>query len=123
MKLLLGLPLIFLVIVAIILAVAFSFVYRIVKRVRKIMNGDYTDEEIERLSKKYHKDTQQYNFSKDYFKRSTSSSSSAGGYQADSQPRTAKTDQGFTIIDERAPQARRKIFDSNDGEYVDFKEE
>ena len=56
MKLLIGIPIIMLAVLAVVLLAVLFFVLRMVLKVRKYMRGDFTDEEVERLSKKYHRD-------------------------------------------------------------------
>lgn len=122
MKFLIGISLILLAFIAIILLVMFSFIIRFLLKVRKHMRGDFTDEEVERFSKKYHQQTNNYQFSKDYFKRREDPVDN----NAESRRRTTQaTAEGVTvtIIDDRQPDvAQRKIFDKDEGEYVDFKE-
>jgi len=124
MKFLIGIPLIFLAIAVIAFLVVFQFILRFWLKIRKHMRGEFTDEEVERLSKKYHKQGSYHNnFSRDYFKRRDDSNTNS--YRSSTtQSRTTHSDAGVTIIDDRDPDvASRKIFNKNEGEYVDFKEE
>ncbi|MBR4897407.1 MAG: DUF4834 family protein [Prevotella sp.] len=126
MKLLIGIPIIILALAAAVVMVVFYMMLRVWLRVRKYMRGDFTDEEVERLSKKYHRQENKHNFSQDYFKRSESRSRSSQQQTGNDfrQYRTTRTSEGVTIIDDRDPnQATRKIFDDGEGEYVDFQEE
>jgi PDZ domain-containing secreted protein len=122
MNILIGIPLVFLAILVIILLVVLQFVIRIWLKIRKHMRGDFTDEEVERLSRKYHKEADAYSFGRDYFKRSENTASN-DSYQSQ-QPRTSQTAAGVTIIDDRDPGiAKRKIFTEDEGEYVEYEEE
>lgn len=126
MKFLIGIPIIILALAAVVAMVVFYMMLRVWLKVRKYMKGDFTDEEVERLSKKYYKQENWHNFSKDYFKRSESSTRSSQQQTGNDfrQYRTTRTSEGVTIIDDRDPnQATRKIFNVGEGEYVDFQEE
>lgn len=126
MKLLIGIPIIMLAVLAVVLLAVLFFVLRMVLKVRKYMRGDFTDEEVERLSKKYHRDGG-YHFERDYFKRSErnyAQGNSAGNGTAQQQQRATQTAEGVTIIDGRnSAQSSRKIFGDDEGEYVEFEEE
>ena len=126
MKFLIGIPIIILALAAVVAMVVFYMMLRVWLKVRKYMKGDFTDEEVERLSKKYYKQENRHNFSKNYFKRSESSTRSSQQQTGNDfrQYRTTRTSEGVTIIDDRDPnQAKRKIFNEGEGEYVDFQEE
>lgn len=126
MKFLIGIPIIILALVAAVVMVVFYMMLLVWLRVRKYMRGDFTDEEVERLSKKYHRQENKHHFSQDYFKRSESNTRSSQQQTGNDfrQYRTTRTSEGVTIIDDRDPnQATRKIFDDSEGEYVDFQEE
>lgn len=123
MKFLLGIPILFLFLAGIVLLVVVSYVYRFWMKITKHIRGDFSDEEIERLSKKYYKQARTYNFDKDYFKRGEDESYQRS--QASAQQASTHTDaaSGVTIIDDRSPEvASRKIFNKDEGEYVDYKE-
>lgn len=88
--------------------------YRFIKRVA---NGEMTEEEFERLSKKNYrsKNSDGPKFDDDYFK------SANKGQQKDSN-RTFRTADGITITDQRNSHQSKKIFAQDEGEYIDFKE-
>ena len=124
MKLFIGIPLFLLAIVVGALLVVALFGLRLALKLRKYMRGDYSDEEVERLSKKFHRDNNDGKFAGDYFKRSERSYS-RNGYQQErqSQQRTTHTADGVTIVDNRhGERTQRKIFTEDEGEYVDFQE-
>ena len=127
MKFLIGIPIVFLLVSGLVLLVVASYLYRFWMRITKHIRGEFSDEEIERLSKKYQKQTQSYNFDKDYFKRRDGGSYTTGERTSGQKRQTTtQTSSGVsvTIIDDREPNvARRKIFNKDEGEYVDFKEE
>lgn len=97
------------------------------------------EEYFRRTSNKYYYKEEKAEFGKDYFKSSDGQSGQATGQAADGartrdnrQASTADTDtarrrttssEGVTIIDERQRQkAEKKIFEDNEGEYVEFEE-
>lgn len=107
--------------VAVVLLVVFSYVIRGWRLFRRTMRGDYTDEEVERMSNKYYREPDA-NFGADYFRTTNRPKGNAGGQRSRS-TKTTTTDEGVTIIDQRAPQERkRKIFTHDEGEYVEFEE-
>ena len=87
-----------------------------------------------RTSTKHYREEPKANFKKDYFKGEGTTEDrpktqqqrprQEAGRQEAANRRTVETDGGVTIIDDRGAQkqAERKIFDDNDGEYVDFVE-
>ena len=91
---------------------------------RRAASGDgMSDEEFQRMANKHYRSNSDDgpHFDEDYFK----GSSSAGGdrHQQRRQRRTTRTASGVTIFDDRDPNvAQRKIFNHDEGEYVDFKE-
>lgn len=124
MNFLIGIPLMLLAMLAAILLTVFVIALRFFLKMRKYMRGDFTDEEVERFSKKYHRDSDTFKFDRDYFKRSTGNAQSGSGQRDNSAQRgSAQRDSGVIIIDDRDPRvATRKIFTEGEGEYVDFKE-
>ena len=97
------------------------------------------EEYFRRTANKYYYKEEKAEFGKDYFKSSDEQSGQATGQATDGarardnrQASTADTDtarrrttssEGVTIIDERQRQkAEKKIFEDNEGEYVEFEE-
>ena len=87
-----------------------------------------------RTSTKYYREEQKPNFKKDYFKgaeeKPKTKVQQEQKQRQEQKPkqeattrRTMETDNGVTIIDDRAnQQTDRKIFNDSEGEYVDFVE-
>lgn len=88
--------------------------------VKRMFNGEMSEEEFERLSKKFskHNAFEGAHFDKDYFKGAQQSQK-----QQTTQKRTVKSDDGVTIVDHRTQeQTDKKIFAHDEGEYVDYTE-
>jgi Flp pilus assembly protein TadB len=116
---------IFIVIIAIVAAVllvAFYYLRKGYRFIRRVANGDITEEEFERLSKKHYKGRGDngINFDADYFKTTNKKQKQQGQQRTAS--RTFRTADGVTITDQRDPNQSKKIFAQDEGEYVDFKE-
>lgn len=112
-------------IVAAILLVALFYLRKGYRFIKRMTNGEMTDEEFERLSKKYYKrtDTNDLDFDDDYFKTTDKQQKQKKQSQQQTNSRTFRTADGITITDQRAPNRDKKIFAQDEGEYVDFKEE
>ena len=109
------------------------------KIVKKMASGEMTDEEFERLSKKFHKaGGTTFKFDNDYFKGASTTQQqyqqqarqnarngqgSQGGQSLKQERSSFKTKEGVTIVDERSSQNNKKIFAQDEGEYVEFTEE
>ena len=121
------------------LLVVFYYLRKGFKIVKKMASGEMTDEEFERLSKKFHKaGGTTFKFDNDYFKGASTTQQQyqkqarqnarnglgGQGDQSQKQERsTFKTKEGVTIVDERSSQNSKKIFAQDEGEYVEFTEE
>jgi hypothetical protein len=84
------------------------------------------EEYFRRTSTKNYRDDKP-KFKDDYFKSTTNKEQARQRQSGQGQPNTARkttTEDGVTIIDHRqeAPGTDRKIFDDNEGEYVEFEE-
>lgn len=122
MDILLGFFIGILVIGAIVILVVFYYLRKGFRFVKRMVRGEMTDEEFERLSKKHHRRNDGPSFDKDYFKGTNRQQSQQ--QQQSSQRRTTRTAEGFTIVDRRDPnKASKKIFAPDEGEYVEFTEE
>ena len=119
-----------LVFLAVVVLVVLNYLRRGVKKITKVVTGDYDDDEaFRRMADKHYRGKKgDPQFDKDYFKSKTGSTTSDGkqqrpGKQSAQQDtrRAASQPGGITIIDERAGQ--RKIFAEDEGEYVEFTEE
>ena len=115
------------------LLVVFYYLRKGFKIVKKMASGEMTDEEFERLSKKFHKaGGTTFKFDNDYFKGASTTQqqyqkqngrNSQGGQSLKQERSTFKTKEGVTIVDERSSQNSKKIFAQDEGEYVEFTEE
>lgn len=109
-----------LLIFTIAILVVFYYLRKGLRFVKRMVRGEMTDEEFERLSKKYYRRKDDPSFDKDYFKGTNRQQSQ----EQSSQHRTTRTAEGFTIVDRRDPnKASKKIFAPDEGEYVEFTEE
>ena len=108
---------IILIVVSIIVLIAVNFVLRLLRRLRKIANGDFeAEKEQERRSTSRHQS--QYAFRGGKKAGASQGSQGDGGYQQ------TYDAEGKVIIDNRRPTERnRKIISDNEGEYVEFTEE
>ncbi len=137
MKLIIGAVVFGLIIISIIVMVVINFTYRGVKKLREQTEDDYYRKEKEKELKEKHP------FDKDYFKSAAPKKSQATRpkkekprQQPTAQPTaepdfkketahsTTTTDSNgnVSIIDDRKANDKRKIFDDQDGEYVEFEE-
>lgn len=128
MKLFTAVILFLLLFVAVVGLVALYYIRKGILRFRQHLTGDYDEETFKRMSdKNYRGNGEGPKFDKDYFKGSgTRRKQESATYQQKNkqQPRQATTTaEGTTIIDERSMGNKRKIFEDNEGEYVDFVEE
>ena len=121
------------------LLVVFYYLRKGFKIVKKMASGEMTDEEFERLSKKFHEaGGTTFKFDNDYFKGASTTQQqyqqqarqnarngqgSQGGQSLKQERSTFKTKEGVTIVDERSSQNSKKIFAQDEGEYVEFTEE
>ena len=118
------------------LLVVFYYLRKGFKIVKKMASGEMTDEEFERLSKKFHKaGGTTFKFDNDYFKGASTTQqqyqkqarqnarNGQGGQSLKQERSTFKTKEGVTIVDERSSQNSKKIFAQDEGEYVEFTEE
>ena len=122
MEILIVVAIILVIAIAAALLVVFYYLRKGFKFVRRMANGEMTDEDFERLSKKFHKrGTNNVNFDSDYFK-GTGKQQQQGNAKKQTQRATFHTKEGVTIVDERTPQSNKKIFAQDEGEYVEFTE-
>ena len=121
------------------LLVVFYYLRKGFKIVKKMASGEMTDEEFERLSKKFHKaGGTTFKFDNDYFKGASTTQQqyqkqarqnarngqgSQDGQSLKQERSSFKTKEGVTIVDERSSQNSKKIFAQDEGEYVEFTEE
>ena len=105
-----------LIAIAIIVMLVINFTYRGVKKLRQEMEDNYYRNQKQKEQKERNP------FGDDYFK-SADSGSQHQSYQTHTKKTTTRkttTSSGVTIIDEREPD--KKIFNHDDGEYVEFEE-
>lgn len=130
MYILIGFIVLVLAVVAIVTLLVLHYMHQGLALFHKMFSGDFTDEEVERLSQKNYRPRDEQRFGDDYFKRSAgpaggqSWQQEQSGRQEQRRTKTAATTtpEGVTVIDERNAGRNRKIFQDNEGEYVDFSE-
>ena len=122
MEFFLALFIAFILIVAAVLLVALYYLRKGYRFIKRMTNGEMTEEEFERLSKRNYRrrDQDNFKFDKDYFK--TASGKQQKDREQQSVNRTFRTDEGITIVDQRTQGQSKKIFAQDEGEYVDFTE-
>ena len=106
------------------------FIWKVRRHMRQLhdaMKDNMNDEAFRRMADKnyyrhYHDDPPP--FADDYFKGDPDGSRKKQQKQQEQQRtrRTTRTAGGVTIIDDRDPNARKKIFAKDEGEYVDYVE-
>jgi len=116
-----------LIFIAIIALLVLRFLYKGFRNIR-----DVQEEMLNKGGKRYsrqeyikHQQEQRERnpFGNDYFKSSTSKKESSKSAKQNTTRRTTTTSSGVTIIDDReTDEKKKKIFDQNDGEYVEFEE-
>jgi len=122
MQLFIGIFLFGLIALAIIVLVIVNFAYKGIRQMREAAEETFARKQKQKEQKEKNP------FGEDYFKSSDSGSRSqrqyqqtgGGTQQTKNTARRTTTSSGVTIIDDRNED--RKIFDSNDGEYVEFEE-
>ena len=115
---------VFILIVAAVLLVALYYLRKGYCFIKRMTNGEMTEEEFERLSKKNYRrrDNEGFDFDADYFKTTDKKQKQKKQNQQQSSSRTFRTAEGITITDQRNSHRDKKIFAQDEGEYVDFKE-
>ena len=137
MKTIIGAIVFGLIIIAIIVMVVINFTYRGVKKLREQAQDNYYRKEKEKEQKEKHP------FGKDYFKSAAPKKQQTTKQnkpkaekpkvekpkeeahkqeEKETARRTMTTDSNVRIYDEREASDKRKIFDDQDGEYVEFEE-
>lgn len=122
MQYIIGIFLFGLIAIAIIVLVIVNFTYKGIRQMREAAEETFARKQKQKEQKEKNP------FGEDYFKSSDSGSRSqrqyqqtgGGTQQTKNTARRTTTSSGVTIIDDRNED--RKIFDSNDGEYVEFEE-
>ena len=117
---------IFILIIAAVLLVVLYYLRKGYRFIKRMTNGEMTEEEFERLSKKNYrrKDFDDLDFDADYFKTTDKNQKQKKQKknQQQTSSRTFRTADGITITDQRTSNRDKKIFAQDEGEYVDFKE-
>lgn len=115
---------IIILIAAAILLVALYYLRKGYRFIKRMTNGEMTEEDFERLSKKNYrrKDYEGFDFDADYFKTTDKKQKQKKQNQQQASSRTFRTADGITITDQRNSHRDKKIFAQDEGEYVDFKE-
>lgn len=117
---------IFVLIIAAVLLVVLYYLRKGYRFIKRMTNGEMTDEEFERLSKKNYRrrDYETSDFDADYFKTTDKNQKQKKQKQNQQQAssRTFRTADGITITDQRNSHRDKKIFAQDEGEYVDYKE-
>jgi biopolymer transport protein ExbB/TolQ len=126
MELFLIIFVIFILIIAAVLLVVLYYLRKGYRFIKRMTNGEMTEEEFERLSKKNYrrKDFDDLDFDADYFKTTDKNQKQKKQKknQQQTSSRTFRTADGITITDQRNSHREKKIFAQDEGEYVDFKE-
>jgi predicted Holliday junction resolvase-like endonuclease len=115
--------LIFIVIIAL---VVLRFIYKGYRSVRDVQE-EILNNGGKRFSRgeyiRYQREQRDKNpFGNDYFKSANSSKSKEQKEDKQKTTRRTTTSSGVTIIDDREVEEKKKIFDHDDGEYVEFEE-
>jgi hypothetical protein len=135
-----GAVIIFLILfMAVLVMIAFFYLRKLFLKFQRHITGDYDEETFKRMADKHYKgDGDGPKFDKDYFKGSGMQNRGFRNWNAEqtAKPNAGKeqrtkqssarttTTEGITIIDERNYQkSKQKIFEKDEGEYVDFVEE
>ena len=119
-RIIVGLIIFGLIALAIIILVVINFTYKSVRQLRKAAEDQFE------LNQKRKEQKERNPFGDDYFKSADGGSQQANRTRQTRQQtekntaRRTTTSSGVTIIDER--ETDKKIFDHNDGEYVEFEE-
>ena len=124
LKGIIGLILFFLIFVAIVAAVIIRFMYKGIRNIREaqeqFINTGGKKMNRQEYIRYQQREQERHPFDDDYFK---SSSKKKEKYETKrTTTRRTTTDSGVTIIDGRETEEKRKIFDHDDGEYVEFEE-
>ena len=115
-----------LILIAILAMVVLRFLYKGYRSVREVQ-----DEILNNGGKRYSRQEYIRNqreqkdknpFGNDYFKSASSTKSNEQKKEQQKTTRRTTTSSGVTIIDDRETEEKKKIFDQNDGEYVEFEE-
>lgn len=111
--------------VAVVVLIVLFYVRKGIIRFRQHLTGDYDEETFKRMADKHYRgDGRGPQFDSNYFK---GTGSAKKGYTGPTQQQKAThqstTSEGVTVIDERLMGDRKKIFEDNEGEYVEFTEE
>ena len=118
---------IFILIIAAVLLVVLYYLRKGYRFIKRMTNGEMTEEEFERLSKKNYrrKDFDDLDFDADYFKTTDKNQKQKKQKknQQQTSSRTFRTADGITITDQRNSHRDKKIFAQDEGEYVEFTEE
>ena len=115
-----------LIFIAIVAAVIIAIMYKGVRNIKEaqeqfIKTGGKKFNRQEYI--RYQREQREKNpFDKDYFKSSGSSKREEPKTEKENTTRRTTTSSGVTIIDDRETEGKKKIFDNNDGEYVEFEE-
>lgn len=127
MELFLIIFVIFILIIAAVLLVVLYYLRKGYRFIKRMTNGEMTEEEFERLSKKNYrrKDFDDLDFDADYFKTTDKNQKQKKQKknQQQTSSRTFRTADGITITDQRNSHREKKIFAQDEGEYVEFTEE
>ena len=127
MELFLIIFVIFILIIAAVLLVVLYYLRKGYRFIKRMTNGEMTEEEFERLSKKNYrrKDFDDLDFDADYFKTTDNNQKQKKQKknQQQTSSRTFRTADGITITDQRNSHREKKIFAQDEGEYVEFTEE
>lgn len=122
-----GFLLFILIFIAIVAAVVIRFMYKGIRNIREaqeqFINTGGKKMNRQEYIRYQQRERERHRFDDDYFKSSDSGKKNKEK-QKEKQTTTRRTttDSGVTIIDDRETEGKKKIFDHDDGEYVEFEE-
>jgi Tfp pilus assembly protein PilE len=93
-------------------------IIRQMQRAREARRMAEEDAYFKRTSQKNYQEDDTPDFDADYFKKQRQKTEKPNTATR----RTMRTDSGVTIIDERQQQDEKKIFDDDEGEYIEYSE-
>ena len=115
-----------LIILAVIAMVVLRFLYKGYRSVKEVQeeilnNGGKRYSRQEYIRHQYEQ-RDKNPFGSDYFKSANSTKNKEQKENKQKTTRRTTTSSGVTIIDDRETEEKKKIFEQNDGEYVEFEE-
>ena len=126
LKGIIGFLLFILIFIAIVAAVVIRFMYKGIRNIREaqeqFINTGGKKMNRQEYIRYQQRERERHPFDDDYFKSCNSGKKKEKQKEKQTTTRKTTTDSGVTIIDDREAEEKKKIFDHNDGEYVEFEE-